>query len=354
MKHRVEETPAMTTPPTTLRPGGVDPQLVQDLRLVESACRTFGGCRERLAPWEAFTLLKVGRDEFLTEIERIEGWIKTGMGAKVCAPVKDRLDQVRAEFGPLAGRLNRFLIETAPGTLEPDRQDLAVLFLMGSAKARQSVAGWLSDPAGSGADVALKLRILSKLVDGCLTAMREEPPTSAAPARAPETSIHRPKAASSRLKPALVDNLRLLDRCGSLLRSGDPEIGWDLFYLVITQGEEARQAILELEELKSRGKPGEFAGAFHRFRCRLKEIRDGHAGLIPPLRSYLTGLFGSFHGERDDLALAILAGSPEGRHRGRQWLDDPALCHDEAVASMTILRARANAYRDAARNQRVA
>lgn len=344
----------MSTPATTLRPGGVDPELLEDLRLVESACRTFGACRERVEPWEAYTFLKVAREEFLTELERLEGWIKTGMGAALCAPVKERLAQIRAELGPLAGKLVRFLVESSSDLLEPGRQDLGLVFLMGSAKARQSAAGWLADREATGKEASLRLRILAKLVDDCLKALRDEAPRPAAPARSPDTAIRRPGAASSRLKPALVENLRLLDRCGALIRGIDPEIGWDLYYAVVTQGEEARREILELEELHAGGKPGEFAGAAHRFRSRLKEIRTSHSSLIPPLRSYLTGLFGSFDDDRDDLTLAILAGTPLGRHRARQWLDDPALCHDEAVASMTVLRARATAYRDAARDKSVA
>jgi hypothetical protein len=90
-------------------------------------------------------------------------------------------------------------------------------------------------------------------------------------------------------------------------------------------------------------------GAATRLRSQLKEVRAAHEGLISPLHAYLIGAFGSFDSDRDVLAVALLAGAPQGPHLARQWLDDPALCHDAAVAAMTAMRARASAYLESAR-----
>ena len=72
--------------------------------------------------------------------------------------------------------------------------------------------------------------------------------------------------------------------------------------------------------------------------------------LAMPLGVYFTTLFGNYGGEADDLALAFLIASSQGRHRAKQWLDDPELCRGEATASMNGLRNRAARYLDAVKN----
>lgn len=335
----------MSTPTPAAKRRNVDPETVQDLRLVESARRMFSACGERVEPWEAFTLVKSAREEILSEVDRVQGWVQTGMRASLCASLKDRLTAVRAELGPLAARLTGFLHTCDASSLDPFTLDLAIVFLMGSAKARQSASRWVSDPAGSAADAALKLRILSGHVQACVKALDEPAPR----AEAGDTALRRPGSASIRLKPDVVEALRKLGRCGALLQEAGVAAGWELCFLAVSRPDETRLTVEELEQLRSGGKPGEFAGAAHRLRTQLKQAREANDGLIPSLRSYLTGAFGSFDSERDDLATALLAAAPQGPHLARQWLDDPALCHDAAVAAMTAMRARAAAYLEAAR-----
>jgi len=335
----------MSTPPSAVRRRDVDPEVLDDLRLVTAAGRMFSACGERVQSWEAFTLVKCAREEVQSEVERVQGWIQTGMRAQLCAPLKERLAGLRAEFGPLAGQLYGYLQTAEACPVGPEDLDLAVVFLMGSAKARRSVTRWVSDPAGSGADASLRLRILSSLVQACVHALDHPEPRTGLP----EDTGRRTRGASIRLRPDAVQTLRVVDRCGEMLKKNALTIGWELYTLVLTRSDETRLTIEELEQLQTRGKPGEFAGAAQRLRGPLKEVRAEHEPLIPPLQAYLTGVFGSFDSERDDLALALLAGSPQGRHFGRQWLDDPALCHDAAIASMTAMRARAAAYFEAAR-----
>jgi hypothetical protein len=335
----------MSTPQAAARHHHVDPELLVDLRLVNSARRMFSACGERVQPWEAFTLVKAAREELQAEIERVQGWIQTGMRALLSPVLKERLAGISAEFGTLAGQLIGFLQTSENCPLEPDHIDFAVVFLMGSANARRSVTRWVSDPAGSAADSSLKLRILSTLVQSCLYAL-DHPESQPA---LPEDTSRRVRGAAIRLRPDAVAALRVLDRCGALLKQSGVEAGWELYYLALTRADETRLTLEELEQLQTGGKPGEFAGAAQRLRSPLKEVRADHQTLIPPLRAYLTGAFGSFDSERDDLALALLAGSPQGRHFARQWLEDPALCHDAAVASMTAMRGRASSYFDTAR-----
>src|SRR4029077_4051090 len=102
-----------------------------------------------------------------------------GMRAQLSALLKERLNGIRAELGTLAGQITGYLLTSENCPVEPENVDFAVVFIMGSAKARASAARWVSDPAGSAADASLKLRILSTLVHHCIEAL--DHPTAAPP-----------------------------------------------------------------------------------------------------------------------------------------------------------------------------
>src|SRR6185436_13943733 len=184
--------------------------------------------------WEAFTLIKAAREEVQSEVERVQGWVQTGMRALLSPLLKERLNGIRAEFGPLAGQITAYLLTSENCPVEAENADFAVVFIMGSAKARGSAARWVSDPAGTAADASLKLRILSTLVHHCLEAL-DRP--EAAPAASEDTS-RRTRGASIRLRPDAVAALRVLDRCGALLKQSGVEAGWELYYLALTRAEE--------------------------------------------------------------------------------------------------------------------
>jgi hypothetical protein len=153
-----------------------------------------------------------------------------------------------------------------------------------------------------------------------------------------------------RLKPEFVDDLRLVEQGRKLFESAEEMPSWNLICLILMQRDETRRTIEELRQLKTSGKPGEFAGALARLRGQLKQIREQFDSVALPVGAYLKTIFGKFEGPADELALAFLIASSQGRHRARQWLDDPELCRGEATASMNGLRSRAVAYLDALAN----
>src|SRR5689334_20968518 len=146
----------------------VEPQIVDDLRVVEQGCQILGAAGARLEFWEGFTLLKVGRDAFTAETERLINMRKKGGEVKVVSSLTEKLRE--------------FLGKSPAGILDGMKQDLALVFLMGSAKARGSVTRWFADPTGTAAESTLKLKILSRLVDAyrkaLLEARRDNIPTA--------------------------------------------------------------------------------------------------------------------------------------------------------------------------------
>lgn len=322
----------------------IDPQIVDDLRTVEAGSQTLGSCGIRAEFWELFTLLKTGRDLFTSECDRLAGWVGKGMTAKADPELVQHLGRIKEELHPLARRLRDFLEKSAAGILDGMKQDLALVFLMGSAKARTSVSRWVTDPAGSAAESALRLKILSRLVDGYRRALMDARRTGAPPPPPPDTTVRSMSPAPPKLKAEFIDDLQYVDRCRRLLQGTDHAPAWELICLMLLQREETRRTIDELAELKTNGKPGEFAGASHRLRTQLRQIHGQFELIEKPVRVYLKNIFGAFDTAGDELALAFLLASSQGRHRAKQWLDDPELCKGEATASMNGLRARALSY----------
>jgi hypothetical protein len=325
----------------------IDPQIVEDLRTVEQGCQILGSCGARAEFWESFTLLKIGRDAYQAEVDRIEALRKTGGDARLSPEISQKLGFIKTELASLARQLRDFLSKSPAGILDGMKQDLALVFLMGSQKARQAVARWVKDPAGTAAESGLRLKILSRLVDGYRRALLDARMQGAPVRPSPDTTIRNMRPTTVRLKAEFIDDLRVVEQGRRLFENTEAMPSWNLVCLILMQRDETRRSIAELLQLKTSGKPGEFAGSLYRLRGHLKQIREQFDSVALPVGAYLKTIFGKFEGPADELALAFLIASSQGRHRARQWLDDPELCRGEATASMNGLRSRAVAYLDA-------
>jgi hypothetical protein len=331
-------------------PSEIDPQVVDDLRIVEQGCQVLAGCGVRTEFWESFTLLKIGREAYHAEIDRLNSRRRAGEEAKLDPAILQKIALIKEQLLPLARALREFLGKSSAGMLDGMKQDLALVFLMGSAKARQSVARWVSNPGGTADESTLRLKILSRLVDGYRRALLDARMQGAPPPASPDTVVRSMAPVTIKLKAEFVDDLRYVERGRRLFEKIDPVRGWDIICLILMQRAETRHLIDEMTLLKTDGKPGEFAGVAHRLRTMLKQVRAQFNTIALPLGVYFTSLFGNFGGDADELALAFLIASSQGRHRAKQWLDDPDLCRGEATASMNGLRVRAVRYLDAVKH----
>src|SRR5262245_53901733 len=105
----------------------IDPQVVDDLRIVEHGCQVLAGFSVRTEFWESFTLLKTGRQAYHAEIDRLTAKRRLGEDTKVDAALVQKLQQIKEELLPLARQLREFLSRGPSGILDGMKQDLALV-----------------------------------------------------------------------------------------------------------------------------------------------------------------------------------------------------------------------------------
>jgi hypothetical protein len=372
----------------------IDAEIVEDLLCVER-CSTFLGAGP-LRPefWEVFTLLKSNRDHVLGEVKRLIELRASGQPATISLELHEKLLDIRREFYGLASDLRPFLSKHE-GMRDGMRLELALVFIMGSRRARDAALKWIADPSAHAVEASIRVRLMGRLADAYCRALLEARKTSPAappssvpasevtvirPAPAPAASPPPPavpppfplapepdivlkpqedpappppppaampkvKAESrvtARLHPQFVEDYELVLRiCRLLEGSRPPPPPWEIHALVSFRRDEIPAYLDDLERLKQSGKPGEFAGASYTLREKIREAMSKHEVLAGNLRAYLEKIMGGWKGAAEEIAMAILLGSSHGRHRAKQWLDDPDLCRNEATSLMKSLLERA-------------
>jgi hypothetical protein len=325
----------------------IDPRELADLLAVEQGSGLLGQAGVRAEFWEIHALLKSDREALLAEFDRLLGFRRDGVPAQVDPRVAERLKGVRAEMGPTARELRGVLARAAP-ELDSLRADLALILLMGSVEDRAAAARWIEAPEASFEESRARLRLLGVLVDAYRSALLDARRSAPAAEVLPPVG-GRPSSVSPTLRPQLVKDLVLMSRGRTLLESLEPGLGWELGCLVLQDAAALRPLFDELEQLKAHGRPGEFAGAAYNLRQRLREVRDQAGELCRVLRGYLGRADG---GAEEELALAMLMSTEEGRERARQWLQDPEPSRGEATAAMNGFRSRARLHLEALARER--
>jgi hypothetical protein len=216
--------------------------------------------------------------------------------------------------------------------------------MIGSAEDCAAIARWLADPDGGAAASAARIQAVAASIHAYRTALLEARRT-AAPSTVPAA---RSRGVPADLKPQFIRDLALMRYLREAMRSLEPALGWELGCMMLNEGDAQRPGLEELVRLKDSGKPGEFAGAAYNLRQRFKQLRAETGGLVRDLRAYLGRVFGTWEGELDELSLAFLVSTDQGREKAREWLKDPELRRGEASAMMNGLRSRAKSYLDAA------
>jgi hypothetical protein len=377
----------------------IDAEIVEDLLCVER-CSTFLGAGP-LRPefWEVFTLLKSNRDHVLGEVKRLTELRASGQPATISLDLHEKLLDIRREFYGLASDLRPFLSKHE-GMRDGMRLELALVFIMGSRRARDAAVKWIADPAAHAVEASVRVRLMGRLADAYCRALLEArkaspaaPPSStyasevtvirhapgpaasppppafappfppapepdiilrpqeapppaplppAPPPPAPAPKVQAETRVTARLHPQFIEDYELVQRIRRLLEGPrPPPPPWEIHALVSFRRAEIPAYLDDLERLRRSGKPGEFAGASYALREKIREAMSKYEALAGSLRGYLEKVMSGWKGEAEEIAMAILLGSSHGRHRAKQWLDDPDVCRNEAASLMKSLLDRA-------------
>lgn len=347
-----------------VRPRAVDPDVFEDLRTVEQCLRLFGYFGVRLKSWEAFTLLKSNRKAVEDEISRLSKF-KDITATRVDAGVVKKIEDIRRDLGPLAGKLHPYL-ERSPVPLDHIRLELCLTFIMSSVKGREAAARWVEDPEAQPEAAIMRIRVMTSIVDAYRLTLQDarslappEPPKVFEDERPLQPAPLPASAPLPRVEPApeegakkgvnlkMLENIRFMRGVRNLLKDLEPVEGWEAMTLLVSDRNDTLATARELVRLKKEGKPGEFAGEAYRLREKLSHIRAQFGVFVHDLRVYFERIFGKWEGEEREIALMFLVSSRQGRHRARQWLDDPDLCAEEAATTAEGLLARARMYLEA-------
>jgi len=168
-------------------PEAVDPQTLQDLLEAERFFRLMGMAGRRVEFWEAYCLLKSDPDGVRGEIRRMTEQARDLRPLSPATSLVDKLQSLRKERGSLVFQLRR-MMSLFPEAADSSRMDLMMVFIVSSPQGREMALRWVADPAAHREEVALRLRVMSGLVDAYRRRLMESH-ISAAPSELPPVPV---------------------------------------------------------------------------------------------------------------------------------------------------------------------
>jgi hypothetical protein len=153
------------------------------------------------------------------------------------------------------------------------------------------------------------------------------------------------------VNPEILEDVQRVDQCRRIFEETHQEIEvWEVFCLVMLDGDATRGALEKLTALKQGGDQKAFVeGAMQLFE-RLLKVRAQHGKFVRDLRVFLATLpIGTFGKETMEMALGFIIASPRGRDRAQLWLTEPGRYKQEAAGRLEDVVSRTMNYQTALR-----
>jgi hypothetical protein len=153
------------------------------------------------------------------------------------------------------------------------------------------------------------------------------------------------------VNPEILEEVRRVDQCRRIFEETHQEIEvWEVFCLVMLDGESTREAMANLLRQKESGERQAFIDGALALFDRLLKIRAQHGKFVRDLRAYLGTLpVGTFGKETMEMALGFIVASPRGRDRAQTWLNEPSRYKPEAAGRLEDVISRTMNYQTALR-----
>jgi hypothetical protein len=130
-------------------PPGVDPDILEDIRRVEQCRAIFAETHQQIEVWEVFVLVMLDRDATKALTEKILLMRKNGQKQQFnegALQLFESLLKMRAQYGRFVRPLRDFLSTLQVGTFGKDITEMAMGFIVASARGRERAAQWLENP----------------------------------------------------------------------------------------------------------------------------------------------------------------------------------------------------------------
>ncbi len=135
-------------------PQGVDADLLEDLRHVEAFLGALAPVRPKVEVWEAFSLAVRDRRAAKQAIERMRA--PDDLNAEVIL-LYEGLIEVRAQKGPRALTLRRYVATLPIGSYAKETMELAVAFILASDEGCRRLEQWLEAPEQFKREAAIRV-----------------------------------------------------------------------------------------------------------------------------------------------------------------------------------------------------
>jgi hypothetical protein len=132
--------------------------------------------------------------------------------------------------------------------------------------------------------------------------------------------------------PEILADVMRVEQCRRVFESTHQQIEvWEVFTLVMLEGDQTRAALVKLLALNAKGEHGAFMeGALDLFQ-QLLSLRAKFGKFVRDVRKYVATLpVGRFGKETMETALGFLVVSARGREAATRWVNDPKRSESEA------------------------
>jgi hypothetical protein len=333
---------APPTPPPKRQ--GTNQAALAELR---NATATYEFLRRKGDPAEFWEMLRLARSRRAI-VAPAEG-AAPAPSAEVEAAIVHELDSLRRQVAPFVRDLRKYLANV-PALPEPfDRFEMALAFLLASAREHQAVAKWLAEPGRHEARAAEKLRSLAAITDPYREALQPwslsasppaVPPTDPPAVQFSEMESPAPPlppgapAASTEASP--LETVRRAMECWRILDRIRLEA--HLWEMVLIAGVLPQTAKTVLEQLSKtlngdlRQQAEADTLAIEALYQAAGDLRRRYGDWVRSLRAALEDRGLAPEDPRAfEVGLGLMLATPGAQHRLASWLEEPATWHEETL-----------------------
>jgi hypothetical protein len=154
-------------------PPGVDPDILDDVRRVQQCRKVFEVTHQQIEVWEVFCLVMLDAstkpllDKLLVLRDSDEGAFTDG-----ALTLFEKLLDMRSKHGKFVRHLREYIADLPVGHFGRDTMEMALGFIVASARGRQAAERWIADPAHYKTEAAGRLEDLISKTMNYETALR--------------------------------------------------------------------------------------------------------------------------------------------------------------------------------------